>query len=172
MEDNGYVIQSDELAELDGLNIDIEEFNKILNLIRNTFIKNKFALDDMGIYYERKQNGTSILAIKVTSGDDNDMKNYMINGSSAYVSGDKVFCDVYLHANAKSAKRANLLAGLISRDIVKFFQNVEQDLYIKGLFDSEYSLFVPLNNEIEVEKEKNSIKRLMKKFLNKKTNNV
>ena len=44
MEENGYVIQSNELAELDSLNIDIEEFNKILNLIRNTFIKNKMVL--------------------------------------------------------------------------------------------------------------------------------
>ena len=159
-----------ELEELTNLNINIKYFERITEIIKLTFQKLRINPEGMSIYYQRYQNSTSVLAIKVSQGDDSDTQNYMFNGCSVEYYKNDLFCDVYLHAKAKSGKISSNIASLISKDIVEFFNNVEKDLLKNNLTNIELSLKIELskNNKKDDKQKETKIKRLVKSIINKK----
>ena len=64
--------------------IDMQNFNYIIEIIRNAFKRLNINPEGKSIYYKRYTNGNSVLAIKVSQGDDNDISNYMFNGCDAF----------------------------------------------------------------------------------------
>ena len=87
----------------------------------------------------------------------------MFNGADASYFRDSHRCDVYLHANAKCAQLASRMANLISKDIVKFFNDMEEYLLNNYMNDLEFSIRIPLVQNKNVEKE-SGVKRLINKF--------
>lgn len=161
--------ESLELAEIVEFNINEKNFKEMVEIVNDAFQRLSINPNGMSIYYQRNSNGTSILAIKVTQGDDSDTDNYMINGCNVNYYSNDLTCDVYLHANAKSAQKASNLASYISRYIVTFFEKVERDLLDKKLIDLEMSLRMPLKPEESFhEKEQKGIKKFIKTLFTKK----
>lgn len=158
-------LNTKELVKLDDINFDTGEFYKIMEVFKIALRKNSINPGGMQMIYQRKEDATSILAVQVTNGLDNDMSNYMINGCQAWKRGNDVNCDVYLHAEAKSAQKSARLASMITKDIVSFFENVEKELIKKGLYDISMSMMVSL--EDTKEKEETGVKKLLKRFFNR-----
>ena len=109
-------------------NIDINEFDRIKEVLKEALKRTGINPESMKMFYQRNEDATSVLALQVTSGLDSDVANYMINGCKAWNHGTSVNCDVYLHAEAKSAQKSVRLASLITKDVVSFFENVENGL--------------------------------------------
>ena len=139
-------------------------FEKIIPEIIKTL--NRINIDNSNkyLYYERKKNGTSILAIQLINGNKNDISNYMVFGCSTFISGEiinkNVCCDIYLHAEAKSGNYAQKIINIMSKQIIDFFENVENDLCRKNELTKEISFLVSLNQEkiISTTDEKNNMK--------------
>ena len=139
-------------------------FEKIIPEIIKTL--NRINIDNSNkyLYYERKKNGTSILAIQLINGNKNDISNYIVFGCSTFISGEiinkNVCCDIYLHAEAKSGNYAQKIINIMSKQIIDFFENVENDLCRKNELTKEISFLVSLNQEkiISATDEKNNMK--------------
>ncbi len=145
------------------IEIDISHFINIRDLIYQTFKKSKINPENKYIYYQRNENGTSILAIQITDGEYTDLSNFMINGSTVNYYSDDISCDVYLHADAKSSQNSLVLARLISRPIVEFFEELERELLLKDMCNISFSLRIPLY-EKELNPQNKGIKNLLKKI--------
>ncbi len=126
----------------------------------------------MHLEYQRFANANSVLAIKLIEGSNFDKENYMFVGSSANKYSDKIHCDVFMHADAKCANRASKIASAISRKIVKFFEQTEEELEKNGMSDFEFSVSIPLSEDkSKTEKEQtkdNCIKTFIKKIIKNK----
>ena len=154
--------ESESLATLSNTDFDTTPFYRIIEVIKIGLKKININPKDLYVYYQRQFDGTSILAIQLIRGDCLDTKNFMFNGCQVFYYGDVLNCDVYLHANAKCAQNANKLSGLISHDIVSFFESVENDLLKKNLKDVSIAINMPI--EQVKEKEQGSIKKLIRTF--------
>lgn len=132
------------LAELPTININAEIFEQIKYKIIDTFNQLGIDKDGMSIYYERHTNGSSILAIKLSDGNDADFSNYMINVCVVEYRNNKPSYDIGLHANAKVSQNAMHIANSITKDIIAFFKSLEKDLFDKNLSYIEFSLRIPL----------------------------
>lgn len=162
-----------DISELNTLNINLEIFETIKNKIIETFYKIGLATDDMSIYYERHTDGSSILAIKLSKGEDFDMVNYMINGCLVEYYNNEVMCDIGFHADKKVAQKALNIARINTKDIINFFKTLEQEIYNNGLSDIELSLQIPLDAYQEKEKSnrgKIKIRSLLKRIITKENN--
>lgn len=159
------IINHNKYIELIPLEINIENFNHIVDIIRIALNRMKINTDDLSIIYQRHTDRTSILAIKVCYGDDNALENYMFNGCNVEYFKDSLSCDVYLHAKSKASKNSVNLSNLISKEIVTFFEQVENDLLKKNLTNLELYVKIPLNNQAK-SKEK-GIKRLIRSLFKK-----
>lgn len=130
---------------------DYKYFEKILFEIEDVFKKIGININTKYLYYERKKNGTSILAIQLIDGNKNDISNYMIFGCSTFISGKiinkNVCCDIYLHADAKSGNYAQKIINILSKQIIEFFENVENDLCRKNELTKEINYLISLNKE-------------------------
>lgn len=161
--DNFNIINSNELIEVD--NINIKEFYKIIEIVKVSLIKIGVNPEGMKIYYQRNFDATSILAIQVTNGLDNDISNYMFNGCRTWRHGSNVRCDVHMHSESKSAQKSIKLANLITEDVVNFFEKIEKRLLKSDNFDLSLSFMMPI--DIKKEKEEKNIKKLVKRVLKK-----
>lgn len=139
-------------------------FEKIIPEIIKTFNRINIDNNNKCLYYERKKNGTSILAIQLINGNKNDISNYMVFGCSTFVSNKiinkDVCCDVCLHADAKSGNYAQKVINIMSKQIVEFFENVENDLCRKNEVTKEICFLISLNQEkiISSNDKKNNMK--------------
>ena len=140
------VEESTELMLVDTINTDI--FNDIVERIIRCMNLLGINLEDKSIYYQRYSNKTSILAVKVSKGGDDDIANFMFNGCDANYFGQCSCCDVYLHAEAKSGQQSMKIANMISSDIVDFFNLIEGELAINGLSENEFFIKIPLGREV------------------------
>ena len=59
---------------------DYKWFEKIIPEIESNFKRLGININNKYLYYERKKNGTSILAIQLLNGNKNDISNYVIFG--------------------------------------------------------------------------------------------
>lgn len=75
----------------------------------------------------------------------------MIFGCSTFISGKiinkNVCCDIYLHADAKSGNYAQKIINILSKQIIEFFENVENDLCRKNELTKEINYLISLNKE-------------------------
>lgn len=143
--------------------INFKYFNKILERIRAVFKELHISVNDKSIYYERYSNKTSILAIKLANGDDFDSTLYMFNGCDASSFEKYSSCDVYLHADKKVAQLASRMANLMSRDIVRFFEDFESELLSNNQSNISFSLRMPI---YEKEKKSNVVPKKLAKIFN------
>lgn len=157
-------LDSSELAVIDNLDLNSEIFNDILDKIVFCMKKLNIRMDDKCVYYQRSSNKTSILAIKVSNGDDCDVANFMFNGCDATSYHRYMLCDVYLHAEAKSGQASMNIANMISRDIVDFFNTMEGELALKGLSDAELSIRIPLVSDTKKKEEGKFLKLIRNVF--------
>jgi len=151
-----------ELTFPENIVIASESFKNIINIIKETLQSLGVDTEGLQIYYERHLDATSILAIQLHNGDYDDKANYMLNGCKAWISENRIDCDVFLHADAKIAQISIKVAGRISRNIVEFFEEVEKELRDNELSHKKISLTIPL--EIVQEQEQTWIKRLIKRL--------
>lgn len=136
-----------EITELKSLNVNKQNFNRITTIVKNTFRKLGINLENASIYYQRNKNLTSVLSIKVSQGDDNDVNNYMFNKCSVNYNQDELFYDISLHAKAKSKQNSIYIANLITKDIIEFFKKIEQELFQNNQSDLELSLKIPFEQK-------------------------
>lgn len=148
-----------------------ENFNELINSVQEIFCIANINLSNSHIYYERKSNKTSMLAIKITEGNNQDKENYVFFGCSAFPRTNDVDCDVYIHADAKSNRSTNkfLSSSNHGRVITTFFEKLEKQLLKDKNSDLELSLIIPLKIEKEKALSKSSqsdkgIKRLLRLF--------
>ena len=73
-----------------------------------------------------------------------------------------------MHSEAKSAQKSMKLANLIAQDVVNFFEKTEKVLLQSNDFDLSLSLMIPL--DIKKEKNKNIIKKLVKRMMKNNRN--
>ena len=164
-----------EISELHTFNINPETFEMIKDKITETLKKLGISTNDMSIYYERHSNGSSILAIKLSEGEDFDMTNYMINGCLVEYHDNEVMCDIGFHADKKVSQRALIIANKNTKDIIHFFKTLEQEIYNNGLSNIELSLQIPLDIYQKKEKSKTmrnkpKIRSLFKKIIANENN--
>ena len=74
---------STSLSVIDTIDIDSEIFEDIIDKITRCMMKLNIKLDNKSVYYQRNVNKSSVLAIKVGYGSDNDIANFMVNGCDA-----------------------------------------------------------------------------------------
>lgn len=157
----------DYLDYINNRSLDTEIFYKLINAVKKGLLNNLISFDDKKIVYKRNPDGTSIIAIKLAEGDDKNTKNYMVVNCEAWKGADKVTCNVEMNADAKISVSSMKLSNLISRNIVEFFEEMENDLYRKNNFDISISLTIPLaegkdlveNNKTKSKSIKNIFKR-------------
>ena len=143
---------------------DYKLFEKIVPEIKTIFRKIGIDSNNKYLYYERKKNGTSILAIQLINGNKNDVSNYMVFGCRSLIdstfTNKSVCCDIYLYADAKSGNYAQNILNVISKQIIEFFEYIENDLCIKNELTKEISFLIPLNQWkiISSSDEQNNIK--------------
>ena len=129
---------------------DYKYFEKILFEIEDVFKKIGININTKYLYYERKKNGTSILAIQLLNGNKNDKSNYVIFGCKASLNvkiASIVSCDVYIHADTKSCNYAQKIINLISKQIIEFFKHIKNDLCRKKQLKKEMSFLISFNQE-------------------------
>lgn len=167
---NFNVENSTELSVVNEINIDESIFTDMIDTISNAMNRLGIKLDGKSIYYQRNANKTSILAVKLCNGDDNDTNNYMINGCDATYFNGHGSCDVYLHANKKVGQAAMNMANMVSSDIVSFFDTIEGELALNGLTESELFIRIPLGIKEEQVKDnkENRVLRFVRKIFNNK----
>ena len=141
--------------------INKDNFNQLVEVIKIAFKKIGIKIDEMLISYQRYANKSSILAIKLLQGSDNDIDNYIFFGCNVDNSNR---CDIFMHSEAKFAEKALQVANLITSDIIIFFNNVEMDLSEKNLDNLEISFKIPLGEDIshDTEKKEFCLKKLVK----------
>lgn len=145
--------------------LDNEIFYKLINKVKKGLLNLVINPDDKKIVYKRNPDGTSMIAIKLAEGDDKNTKNYMVVNCEAWKGTDKVTCNVEMNADAKISVSSMKLANLISRNIVEFFEEIENDLYRKNNFDISISLTIPLGEEKE--QGENNKEKFIKRFFKK-----
>lgn len=150
-----------ETIEIKDLNINQNEFLKLIKVIKLVMPKIGIDPSNMQILYQRNQDATSMLAIKVTEGLDDDINNYMINGCKTWYQNDTTYCDIYMHADKRSAQQSNRLANLINEEIISFFEETEKHFLKNNCIDIELSIRIPLTKEKSTIKSK--IKNIFKK---------
>lgn len=153
---------NNELIDIENITIDTQEFYKIIEIVKSNLKKIGINPDGKNISYHRNYDATSILAIQVTPGFDNDINNYMINGCKAWKQDINVTCDVYMHSESKSTQKSMELANLINQDIVSFFEKTEKSLLNNNNFDASLSIIMSL--DIKKEKPENVIKKLLRRI--------
>ena len=145
--------------------LDNEIFYKLINKVKKGLLNLVINPDDKKIVYKRNPDGTSMIAIKLAEGDDKNTRNYMVVNCEAWKGADKVTCNVEMNADAKISVSSMKLANLISRNIVEFFEEIENDLYRKNNFDISISLTIPLGEEKE--QGENNKEKFIKRFFKK-----
>ena len=170
--ENFYITNTKNINYINEQSQIIEPLKKIITKIQNAFNILNIDNHNMYIHYQRQSDKNSILAIKVTPGDNNDKSNYMFTGCNPSYYNNQVLCDVYMHADAKSAQRTIELSRIISKDITNFFKEVEKIIYENNEFEKEFSIIIPMENKSEIKKNesKQQSKTLSKKIKNKLKN--
>lgn len=141
-----------------------EYIDEIVDIVTITLKKLNVSLNGKSLYYQRNSNRISLLAIKLTNGDDQDVSNYMFNGADARSFEHFKQCDVFLHADAKIGQLSIKIANMISKSIVAFFNKMETFYFENGMEDIDISFRLPLGEELNNNKEDTGIKKLIKQI--------
>lgn len=146
-----------------------ESFIELINIVKSCYKSMGISIDKMNMEYHRFLNKNSVLAIKLLEESDYERDNYMFIGCSPHNYNDKIHCDVFMHAAAKCAQEAMEMSRKISRNIVNFFEQTEEELEQNGMSDMEFSVTIPLtekekNQNSATPKKETGFKRLTKLF--------
>lgn len=144
-------------------NIDEQIFNDLIELLIMTFKTLNINIDDKNIYYERSNDGKSILAIKVLDGEDFIKANYMFIGCEVSYPCGGINCNVYMYAGAPSSSNSIKISNMYFTKLFNFFKEIETDLLNKNLINLEVSFKMPLVKRID---EISKVKRFFRKIVN------
>lgn len=138
--------------------------NSIFSLLKDSIINVLLSLDinpnGKTIRYNRKNNGTSYLLIKLNDEDENDLKNYVSFGAEVIRFKDFNAVDIYVHADKKLYKNANEFIGLVHQSVKDFFETFEDYLSKNNMQNKDLEMVMPI--EFEKNKKKNIFSRIRK----------
>lgn len=117
------------------------------------------------IRYNRKNNGTSYLLIKLNDEDENDLKNYVSFGAEVISFKDFNAVDIFAHADKKLYKNANEFIGLAHQAVKEFFETFEDYLSKNNMQDKDLEIVMPI--EFEKNKKENLLSRMRKYIKNR-----
>lgn len=138
--------------------------NSIFSLLKDSIINVLLSLDinpnGKTIRYNRKNNGTSYLLIKLNDEDENDLKNYVSFGAKVIEFKDFNAVDIFVHADKKLYKNANEFIGLAHQSVKDFFETFEDYLSKNNMQNKDLEMVMPI--EFEKNKKKNIFSRIRK----------
>ena len=138
--------------------------NSIFSLLKDSIINVLLSLDinpnGKTIRYNRKNNGTSYLLIKLNDEDENDLKNYVSFGAEVIRFKDFNAVDIFVHADKKLYKNANEFIGLAHQSVKDFFETFEDYLSKNNMQNKDLEMVMPI--EFEKNKKKNIFSRIRK----------
>lgn len=138
--------------------------NSIFSLLKDSIINVLLSLDinpnGKTIRYNRKNNGTSYLLIKLNDEDENDLKNYVSFGAKVIEFKDFNAVDIFAHADKKLYKNANEFIGLAHQSVKDFFETFEDYLSKNNMQNKDLEMVMPI--EFEKNKKKNIFSRIRK----------
>lgn len=138
--------------------------NSIFSLLKDNIINVLLSLDinpnGKTIRYNRKNNGTSYLLIKLNDEDENDLKNYVSFGAKVIEFKDFNAVDIFVHADKKLYKNANEFIGLAHQSVKDFFETFEDYLSKNNMQNKDLEMVMPI--EFEKNKKKNIFSRIRK----------
>ena len=138
--------------------------NSIFSLLKDSIINVLLSLDinpnGKTIRYNRKNNGTSYLLIKLNDEDENDLKNYASFGAKVIEFKDFNAVDIFVHADKKLYKNANEFIGLAHQSVKDFFETFEDYLSKNNMQNKDLEMVMPI--EFEKNKKKNIFSRIRK----------
>mgnify|MGYP004638075985 FL=1 len=151
-------------------NTEIELFEiNIFSLLKEDIIKAllKLGIDPNGktIRYNRKNNGTSYLLIKLNDEDENELKNYVSFGAEVISFKDFNAVDIYVHADKKLYKNANEFIGLLHPRVKEFFETFEDYLSKNNMQNKDLEIAMPI--EFDKNKKENIFSRIRKYIKNR-----
>ena len=138
--------------------------NSIFSLLKDSIINVLLSLDinpnGKTIRYNRKNNGTSYLLIKLNDEDENDLKNYVSFGAEVISFKDFNAVDIFVHADKRLYKNANEFIGLAHQSVKDFFETFEDYLSKNNMQNKDLEMVMPI--EFEKNKKKNIFSRIRK----------
>lgn len=145
--------------------IPIETFQELIKVIQECYKDIGINSEQMKLEYHRFSNRNSVLAIQLLDARNYDRDNYMFIGCTPGFYSQKIYCDIFMHADAKCAKEALEVSRRISKNIINFFEKTETTLNKNGLNDISFSVEIPLNEDKKEQPPKgNKVKQLFKKL--------
>ena len=143
--------------------------NSIFSLLKDSIINVLLSLDinpnGKTIRYNRKNNGTSYLLIKLNDEDENDLKNYVSFGAKVIEFKDFNAVDIFAHADKKLYKNANEFICLVHQSVKDFFETFEDYLSKNNMQNKDLEMVMPI--EFEKNKKKNIFSRIRKYIKNR-----
>ena len=146
-------------------NIDLTYFNNLIKCINICFKTLGINNENKCIYYQRYNNKTSMLAVKLNNDENNDRKNYLIFGAEEFKYNN---CNIYMHADAKISQLAMKIASNLSYTITSFFNDFEKYLKNNNEQGLEIKLCITLENKKNHELKQSSISKKIKHIFKKK----
>lgn len=138
--------------------------NSIFSLLKDSIINVLLSLDinpnGKTIRYNRKNNGTSYLLIKLNDEDENDLKNYFSFCAKVIEFKDFNAVDIFAHADKKLYKNANEFIGLAHQSVKDFFETFEDYLSKNNMQNKDLEMVMPI--EFEKNKKENIFSRIRK----------
>lgn len=145
-------------------NIDLTIFNNLIEYINISLKSLGIKTEGKKIHYQRYQNKTSMLAIKLNDEDDNDKDNYLIFGAEKFEYDN---CNIYFHADAKVSQLSMKVASKM-QGITDFFNSFEKQLKENNNQDLELNLCMTIENNKTLKIEEQSIIKKLKRIFKKK----
>lgn len=158
------VKQSQEFSSKNDNYVLSKSFVELTSKVNSCLTRMNLNKEDVLIYYERYENKDSLLAIKIKKGKISNGENYAFIACHPYY-GKDIFCNVEMYSDSGSL--AMNMANLLSRDIVFFFEKIEEELKNNKCDNLQISNVIFLDQKDEKETllaEDNSVKVKIKRL--------
>lgn len=145
--------------------IPTETFQELIRVIQECYKDIGINSEQKKLEYHRFLNRNSVLAIQLLDTREEDRNNYMFIGCTPSMHNQKIYCDIFMHADAKCAKEAMEVSRRISQNIISFFEETENTLNKNNMNDTSFSVEIPLNEDKKEQPPKgNKVKQLFEKI--------
>ena len=141
----------------DGMINSLPELDAIAKKVEIAFSVMHIDSNNKNIFYNREDNTSSKLGIQIGAGDTSDLTNYVIFNRSSYGSEEIIKHNtISMHADKDISYESNMLANVMTDDIIEFFDTTEKTL-------GPNNLKININRSIKTKAKKLSfISRLFK----------
>lgn len=91
----------------------------------------RYNENDLCLLYERYNDGTSLLAMKLNNSEKETGSDYLFYKASINIIGNKVYVDVEMHSF--SGKVLFDVSRVIGGNIISFFENIENEIFSNNI---------------------------------------